>query len=199
MQNASGEDSIITDPESALRLNVFKFDQHNAYLYGAELHIDVHPHPLDWLHFENTFSYTRGLFNAVIDGSKNIPDIPAAKWISELRGNFLSKHEGIKNLYISVTADYTFQQDHPFTGFNTETPTDSYLLLNTGIGTDVSGKNKTLFSIHFSVLNLANIAYQNHLSRLKYTDQNNVTGRTGIFEEGRNFSIKVDVPLNFKI
>jgi iron complex outermembrane receptor protein len=48
-------------------------------------------------------------------------------------------------------------------------------------------------------LNITDIAYQNHLSRLKYTAENVVTGRTGVFNMGRNFSIKLNIPLSFSI
>jgi len=41
------------------------------------------------------------------------------------------------------------------------------------------------------------VAYQNHLSRLKYTPVNLATGRSGVFNMGRNASIKVNIPLNF--
>lgn len=198
-QNNNGGDSILIDPESGDELNVFRFTQNDAHLYGAEFNFDIHPHPLDWLHFENTFSYTRGQFKRAIDGSKNIPFIPAAKLISELRGNFLSKAKGFKNLYVSITGDYTFAQDNAFTGYNTETATGSYFLLNAGIGADIASKGKTIMSVHLSGFNLANEAYQNHLSRLKYAPVNNATGRQGVFDMGRNFSIKVEVPLTFKI
>jgi iron complex outermembrane receptor protein len=40
-------------------------------------------------------------------------------------------------------------------------------------------------------------AYQNHLSRLKYAAVNNATGRAGVYNMGRNFSVKVNVPLSF--
>ena len=199
VQNVNGGDSILLDHESGNELSVYRFNQHNAYLYGAEFNIDIHPHPLDWLHFENTFSYTRGQFADAVDGSKNIPFIPAGRLISELRGNFLPKGKSVKNLYISLTGDYTFAQKNPFTGFNTETETPSYYLVNTGVGADIASKGKTIFSIHVSGFNLGNIAYQNHLSRLKYMAVNNLTGRQGVFDMGRNFSIKIDVPLSFKI
>lgn len=198
-QNINGGDSILIDSESLNELNVFHFTQNDAYLYGAEFNIDIHPHPLDWLHFENTFSYTRGKFKNAIDGSKNIPFIPAAKLISELRGNFFSKAKTFKNLYLSISGDYTFAQNNAFIGYNTETETGNYLLLNAGIGADIASKGRTIMSIHISGFNLANEAYQNHLSRLKYAPVNNATGRQGVFDMGRNFSIKVDVPLTFKI
>lgn len=199
IQNSNGSDSILIDPESGNELNVFRFTQNDAHLYGIEFNFDIHPHPLDWLHFENTFSYTRGQFKHVIDGSKNIPFIPAAKLISELRGNFLRKAKTFKNLYLSISGDYTFCQDNAFTGYNTETPTGSYFLINAGVGADIASKGKTIMRVHLSGFNLANEAYQNHLSRLKYAPVNNATGHQGVFDMGRNFTIKVDVPLTFKI
>jgi iron complex outermembrane receptor protein len=63
----------------------------------------------------------------------------------------------------------------------------------------VNKKGSTLFSISLSALNITDIAYQNHLSRLKYTAENVVTGRTGVFNMGRNFSIKLNIPLSFSI
>ena len=199
LANGAGGDSVITNPENGNDLTVYRFDQQDAHLYGAEFHIDIHPHPLDWLHFENTFSYTIGKFNTALAGTTNLPFIPAARLVSELRGNFLSKGKTLKNLYISVSDDYTFKQDNPFTGYNTETATGSYVIVNAAVGTDIINKGKQLFSIHLSASNLADVAYQNHLSRLKYTSVNNVTGRQGVYEMGRNFSIKINVPLSFKI
>lgn len=199
LANSAGQDSIIHDAESGNDLNVYRFDQHNAHLYGAEFHVDIHPHPLDWLHFENTFSYTIGRFNTALAGTTNLPFIPAARLVSELRGNFFSKGKSLKNLYISVSDDYTFKQNNPFTGYNTETATGSYVIVNAAVGTDIMNKGKQIFSIHLSASNLGDAAYQNHLSRLKYTSVNNVTGRQGVYEMGRNFSIKINVPLSFKI
>ena len=47
--------------------------------------------------------------------------------------------------------------------------------------------------MYFNAENLANIAYQNHLSRLKYAPENLHTNRVGVFNMGRNFSIKMIV------
>ncbi len=194
-----GGDSVLIDEESGKELNVFQFTQQNAHLYGLEFNIDIHPHPLDWLHFENTFSFTRAEFSTAIDGSKNVPLIPAARYFSQLRGNFLPEGKRFRNLYVSIENDYTFKQEHPFIGFNTETATASYWLVNAFLGADIlSKKGKQIFSIHFNGTNLSDVAYQNHLSRLKYTDVNVVTGRLGVFNMGRNIGIKVDVPLDFK-
>ena len=47
------------------------------------------------------------------------------------------------------------------------------------------------------VYNLLNRAYQSHLSRLKYTDINNVTGRQGVYNMGRNVTLKLNIPIQF--
>jgi iron complex outermembrane receptor protein len=36
------------------------------------------------------------------------------------------------------------------------------------------------------------------MSRLKYGDLNAVTGRNGVYEMGRNFVFKINVPIDFK-
>jgi iron complex outermembrane receptor protein len=70
--------------------------------------------------------------------------------------------------------------------------------VNAGIGTDFIINKKTFFSLHLAITNIGNVAYQNHLSRLKYTAENMNTGRQGVFNTGRNFSIKMNVPLQFR-
>jgi len=196
--SSSGGDSTLIDPDTGALLTVFKFNQQTANLYGTELSLDIHPHPLDWLHFENTFSFTRAQFSETIDGTKNVPFIPAAQFITALKGNFLSNGRFVRNLYLGIESDYTFKHTHPFTGYNTETATSDYWLVDITAGTDIVRRNKTLFSIHLSALNIGDVAYQNHLSRLKYAAVNNVTGRQGVFNMGRNFGIKLNVPLDFK-
>ncbi|MCG2616442.1 TonB-dependent receptor [Terrimonas sp. NA20] len=196
--NQAGADSIIVDPDSGDDLHVFRFDQQTANLYGVEFNMDIHPHPLDWLHFENTFSYTRAQFTQAIDGSKYVPNIPAARLLSQLKGNFLPKGESVRNVYVSLESDYTFRQDRAFTGYNTETATGGYWLVGVSVGADFVKKGKTLFSLNLSGMNLGDVAYQNHLSRLKYTVVNNVTGRQGVYNVGRNFGMKLSVPLEFK-
>jgi len=196
LESVLGGDSIINVDNKDLM--VFQFDQFNAALSGLELNFDIHPHPLDWLHFENSVSFVRGRFDEKIGGTDNLPLIPAAKLSSELRANFKKTGKSLRNFYFKVEMENNFEQNKPFFAYNTETSTPSYTLLNSGLGTDIiNKKEKTIFSIHFTGINLTNTAYQNHLSRLKYTDTNMVTGRMGVFNMGRNFSLKVNIPLVF--
>lgn len=194
LQAVGGGDSTV-EVDGDL-IPAFRFDQSPARLAGMELKLDIHPHPLDWLHVENTFSFVNGRFRDAIDGSKNIPFIPAARLISELRGDFLHKGKTFRNLSVSFEMDKTFDQNNPFTGYETETATPGYTLLNAGLGVDVVSRNKTLFSLYLQGNNLADVAYQHHLNRLKYTAENPVTGRVGVFNMGRNFSIKLNVPIS---
>ena len=195
LTSTGGGDSIIVDgPE---QFYAFRFNQNNAKLYGAEFNLDIHPHPLDWLHIENSFSYVRGVLSQEQDGSKNLPFIPGARLINEVKVELFKNGQSLRNVYLKAELDNTFAQNDPFTGFNTETPTPGYSLLNAGFGSDIASKGKTLFSLFFTANNIGDVAYQNHLSRLKYAPENMVTGRSGVFNMGRNFSIKLNVPLSF--
>ncbi|MCF6404075.1 TonB-dependent receptor [Chitinophaga filiformis] len=197
--NAAGSDSIpATDNDEGY--SAFKYQQHTANLYGGELMLDIHPHPIDWLHFENTFSYVRSSISDGADSTKYLPNIPAARWLSELKGKFKKVGGVMQNAYIGVQLDKTFAQNDVFYAYQTETATPGYTLLNAGIGTDFVNKknNKVLFSLHLAANNLTDVAYQNHLSRLKYAPENEVTGRVGVFNMGRTFSMKVSIPIDFK-
>lgn len=192
----NGTDSLVNVDSTFLP--AFLFDQHRAKLAGLELKFAIHPHPLDWLHIENSFSFVRGLFKSPIDGTRNIPQIPAARLITELRADFVEEGRLLRNISFRVEMDNTFAQNKVFTGFDTETRTPGYSLFNAGISTDiVSKKKKTIASIYFNALNIGDIAYQNHLSRLKYAEVNQMTGRTGVYNMGRNFSVKINIPIRF--
>jgi iron complex outermembrane receptor protein len=196
LEAAGGGDSLIDVNGDFLQ--AFKFGQRKAALAGFETRLDIHPHPIDWLHFENSFSFVSGKFAAAIEGSKNIPFIPAPKLLSELRGNFNHLNKAIHDFYVLLQLDNTFAQNNIFTAYNTETKTPGYTLLNFGIGANFVNKNKQpVLNVSAGVQNITDVAYQNHLSRLKYNAENLATGRTGVFNMGRNFTLKVNVPLSF--
>ncbi len=198
LQTSTGADSTVTvDGDD---LNAFQFDSRKATLAGGEISLDIHPHPIHWLHFQNTFSIVSGKFKEGIEGTRNLPYIPAPRLITELRANLAAPGAHLKNFYAKLELDNTFNQNNAFTAFGTETNTPGYSLLNAGIGSEiVNAKGKTIFSINFGALNITDKAYQNHLSRLKYGPENPATGRIGIYNPGRNFSIKVAVPLKWGI
>ena len=77
-------------------------------------------------------------------------------------------------------------------------PTAAYMLLNAGIGTDITFRNKKLCALYFAVNNIADVAYMDYMSRFKYYQANaGANNRVGVYNMGRNFSIKLVVPINF--
>lgn len=195
LANVSGSDSIPDpfDPSPA-----FIFKQGSAFLYGGEVNLDIHPHPFDFLHLQQTFSYVRGKMRHQSDSTRNLSFIPPAQYKAEIRIQ-PAKFKMLKNPYVLMEYKYFFPQKNVFTAFGTETPTSGYGLLNFGVGTEIrSPGNITLAAIHFEIANLLNTTYQNHLSRLKYAPSNPATGRHGIFNAGRNFTIKLEIPLTIK-
>jgi iron complex outermembrane receptor protein len=196
LESVFGGDSLVN--LAGEDLVAFRFQQYDAKLSGLEVNIDIHPHPLDWLHFENSVSLVRGRFDERIGGTDNLPLIPAPRLLSELRADFKKAGKTLRNFYVKAEMERSFIQNKLFFAFDTETSTPAYTLLNAGIGADiVSKKGNPVCSFHLFAINLTNEVYQHHLSRLKYTDENTVTGRRGIFNTGRNFSFKMNIPLQF--
>ena len=189
LTSAFGGDSIPdpSDPASA-----FKFTQGNATLIGGEIYLDIHPHPLDWLHIENSFSYVQATQNNQPDSTKYLPFIPAAKYRGELKAQFIKVGKNLTNAYVMFAVDYYFQQNNYFKAYDTESGTPAYTLLSAGMGANVKVFNRPDFmSVYISAENLADAAYQSHLSRLKYAPQNSMTGKNGVYNMGRNISLKL--------
>lgn len=189
MQDANGNDVIIdpSDPVPA-----FRFTQGNAQLFGGEIFLDFHPHPFDWLHVENSFSYVKATQNNRPENEKFLPFIPAPKYRGEIKTNFEKVNNTFSDFYAKFSVDHYFKQNNIYSAFDTETATPAYTLLSVGIGADIKafGK-KDFFNVFISGENLTDVAYQNHLSRLKYAPENPATGRMGVFNMGRNFSVKL--------
>lgn len=193
LNNYLMEDSI---PDPIHPVPAYQFTQGNSFLYGGELNIDLHPHPLDWLHFENSFSIVRASQIGQPESSKYLPMIPAPRLLSQLRfANYQLSFINfqIKDGYLFIEGDYHFPQNEFYKAHQTETATTDYLLFNAGIGGGITNQNgKTLFKIYITLNNLFDKSYQDHLSRLKYAEVNPVTGRRGVFNMGRNLSIKIN-------
>jgi Outer membrane receptor proteins, mostly Fe transport len=199
--NSKGDDSIIVTGNET-----FKFLQGKAQLYGAELSLDIHPHPLDWLHFENSLSVVYGInqglskTSKLYDSSKYLPFLPPLHTFSELRANIKKVSKGIANGFAKIQFEYYARQNRAYLASGTETPTAGYRLINTGFGADITNKKgNSIISFSFLVNNLFDVAYQSHLNRLKYFEPypNDPRPNHGIYNMGRNFSIKVNVPFNF--
>ena len=134
------------------------------------------------------------------DSNKYIPFVPPLHGVSELRYDFETKHSLITHGFIKAQLAYYAKQDRVYLTDNTETPTPGYALFNAGVGGSITNKKeKVLFNVYLMANNLFDVAYQDHLSRLKYFEPypNSPVAHPGIYNMGRNFSVKIDVPLNF--
>lgn len=199
----------------------YAYTQGDARQLGFEAGIDFHP--VHSVHFSNSFSYVDAkLMNASAD-TKYLPFTPAPRWSSELKWELLHhSHSTIKhhhsdyasalshiashvshvisglsfnNLYVAAGLDCYLKQSHIYSADDTETVTPGYALLSLSAGTDIQIKGKKIAELYVTADNLLNKAYQNHLSRLKYADENTVTGRRGVYNMGRNITFKVVVPI----
>ena len=167
----------------------FRYTQGDALLKGFEAGIDVHP--LHQLHIGATYSMVDARqLNQPLE-TRYLPLTPAPRLTGEVKWEFTHNgdhhssaphHTGesehhhrldhiFDNAYVAVSVEHYFRQNHYYMADDTETATPAYTLLN--------------------------CAYQSHLSRLKYADVNNRTGRRGIFNPGRNITIKLIFPVQF--
>ena len=189
LADADGHE-IITD-----NTPTYQFAASDARILGGEVRVDVHPLP--HLHIGNSFSYVNSVQLHQSSTSKYLPQTPAPRWNGDVKYEFICGGRTFDNTFLKFVVDCNLRQNHFYAANNTETATPSYTLLNLYAGTDIKSRGKRLLSLYISGENLTNRAYQSHLSRLKYLDKNVVTGRTGVYNMGRNFSVKVVVPIEF--
>lgn len=169
---------IFISPNGELIQNtpVYHYLQSDARLYGGEVGLHIHPHPLDWLHLESSFETVTGKQ----DNDGYLPLIPANSLSNTLRVEFSTTT--VQNLYGFVRLKTYFKQAN-ISAF--ETPTDGYNLLSAGFGGTVQLFKNNL-DIKISGTNLTDKTYINHLSRLK---------PDGLFNMGRNINVGVTYTL----
>lgn len=176
----------------------FAFAQTAAVLTGGELYIDYHPHPLDWLHLENTVSYVTGRNISGSDSTQFLPDIPPLRWLVALRAQTKTLGKRFGSAYFKLELDNYFAQHNVFSAYGTETPSQGYSLVNASLGFDVLQKGRPFATLTIAAQNVGDAGYQNHLSRLRFADRNNATGRSGIYGMGRNVSITLALPISLR-
>lgn len=172
----------------------FRYTSGTARLLGFEAMVDIHP--THHLHFENTFSFVDARqLNQPLE-TRYLPFTPAPRWTSELK--YELTHEGARpfnNAYVALSLECYLRQDHYHMALGTETATPSYTLFNLTAGTDIHLRHRKLCTIHLALNNIFDRSYQNHLSRLKYIGTNPLTGERGICDMGRNFTVRLIVPI----
>ena len=196
MAQADGSPQTIM-AEDGDEVAVYSYRAGDARLLGFEASADFHP--IHQLHFENTFSMVDAQLLHQSSEMKYLPLTPAPKWSSELKYELFHDMRTITNSYVAVQLECHLRQSHYFRAYGTETATPSYTLLNLSAGTDVLSRGgRRVVSLYLSVNNLFDRGYQDHLSRLKYMDENALSGRCGVYNMGRNIALRVVVPIDVK-
>lgn len=157
-------------------LYIFRYKQSNSALFGGEAGLHIHPKPIEWLHFETTFS-------SVIGKQENgdyLPFVPAHKLRFELRAE-KDKLLFLQKAFVSVYTNTAFNQKNAAPD---ETATKGYSLLDLGIGGNIKIQNQRM-SISLSANNLFDRKYIDHLSTLK---------EVGLFNPGRNIALSLRIP-----
>ena len=172
----------------------YEYTQGDARLLGFEAGFDFHP--IHSIHFGNTFSFVDAQQLHADKDSKYLPMTPAPRWTSELKYEITHHgHTILNNAFVAIGLECNLAQNHYYKVDETETATPSYTLFSLSAGTDLNIHKKKVAELYITADNLLNCAYQNHLSRLKYCDVNNATGRQGVYNMGRNFVFKVILPI----
>ncbi|MDI9869288.1 TonB-dependent receptor [Flectobacillus roseus] len=190
VQAPNGKDSLIN------QVPVFRYVQGDALLQGLEATVNFTPVP--WLSLNQSYSMVKGINQqATNDSSKYLPFMPPARWISQVKWNKKAWGKYVENVYFLAELEHHQTQNQVLLAYNTETITPAYSLVNLGTGMTWRNKDKkTIASLYINVNNLFDLAYQNHQSRLKYLDTNPTTQRRGVYNIGRNVSIKLVVPIH---
>ncbi len=215
LQSVFGGDSINNSLNAAGlgAAPVYKYTQGKASLHGSELSFNLHPSNSPWIEFNSSLSMVYGSLANAPDSVKYLPFVPPTRVTADIRFNISTPGKMLKNAYIKVGMLSCFEQKDIYrqyaiyNGLNTAlTPyeyaastsaTAGYTLFNAGAGGDIIAKGHTVCSLYITCTNLFNTAYMDYMSRFKYYPVNYTTGRVGVFNMGRNISLKLLVPLDF--
>lgn len=169
------EDYIYISPTSDTSdggLTIYQTYQDPARLYGGEAGIDLHPPLLHDLHLKSTFSL---IYADNLHLNEPLSMIPSHKWNTEIEYVFDNLSFADK-LRVSLNYNYYFAQNRIS---SLEEISNNYSLINVNCGIH---KGNHQLSLHAH--NLLNTEYIPHLSLLK---------ESGVYEQGRSFSLKYSI------
>jgi iron complex outermembrane recepter protein len=214
LKTASGADSINNSLNAAGlgAAPVYKYTQGVADLYGGEIGFNIHPRSFSHWELNSTLSMVYGGLRHVPDSTKYLPFVPPTRVTVDLKFQFSNSGGRLQNIYLKAGILSCFeqkdiyQQYSIYNGLNTAlTPyeyaaskaaTKGYTLVNLGAGGNISSKGKKVCELYLVCNNLFNTAYIDYMSRFKYYPVNYTTGRVGVFNMGRNVSIKMIIPFD---
>ena len=213
LKSVNGGDSVNNSTPGFGDAPVFKYTQRNARLLGGEAEVTVHPQSIRWLNWYAGFSCVDAYLKNMPDSSKYPPFIPPARFQSELRIDFGGKSRVLSHSYVKLGVLHSFEQTHLYDGSSiymglsdfelaaSKAPTRAYTLFSFGAGSDIlTSRGTKLCSVYLLFNNIFNTTYMDYMSRFKYYPANFAVNpvRVGVYNMGRNLSVKLVLPLNFK-
>ncbi|MEO8209028.1 MAG: TonB-dependent receptor [bacterium] len=169
--------SATDEIDSASGFQIYDILQDNSSFFGYEYNFQIQP--VKWFLLTVKGDYVK-TNNKAEDNP--LPFTPPAKNIVELRfekgsiGTFYNPYFTFGTKFVSEASQVG----------RLESSTPAYTLLNAGLGFDFT-LSKAITSVDFSVTNLANTKYVDHLSRYRYYALNS----------GISFNLKIGVPFQF--
>lgn len=180
----------------------YQYQQSSAHLFGSELWFAVHPERLVGFRWDNSLSIVYGLNkNPEFKGKGNegefLPLMPPLKVTSRIEYE-VKPHTG---RLLSITPGFEMEYNHAQNRYlalnGSESFTPEYTLFNLGLNAEVKYNNSKAIQIILQLNNMLDKAYRSHLNRLKYFEyySSSPNGHDGIYDMGRNLSLKIIVPL----
>jgi iron complex outermembrane recepter protein len=176
----------------------FQYQQGAAHLYGAESSLDIHP--VAWKGFSilSSLSVTYGTnkekaLAGTKTGGEYLPLIPPLKWMSSIQQEFSTGGSLLPSFFLKAEWEYNAAQRRYLGLFNTETFTPAWSLFSAASGTQINYLKTNHLQLQLQVNNIFDLAYQSHLSRLKYFEYYSASpnGKTGMYNMGRNICVKL--------
>lgn len=160
---------------------VFQYRQNDAFYAGGELAAEYHP--LEEIHLRLAYEY---VYNYNFDTKLPLPFTPPASIYTELDYEVsFDRISWIEGVNVGVSYKKVLDQNRVD---RNERTTPGYNLLGASVGYELSF-NRFKPDLYFSVQNLLNEAYFNHLSRYRLLN---------LPEQGRNFVISLNIPFAIK-
>lgn len=164
---------------------LFEYKQNNVIYTGGEFNWSYRP--WRWVNLSQAYEY---VWNYNLESGLPLPFTPPGSILTEvkLQAQQLWKFE---LPYLFVNSRYAFAQNRVD---RNEPTTPQYHLLGIGFGFDIvlksNDKADTKVQLRFSVQNLLNERYLNHLSRYRWIN---------VREQGRNFVVTLKIPISYSI
>ena len=194
---------------------VFNYVNGNAQLDGGEVSLDIHPSGLKWLEINSTLSYVTGGLTGVSDSTKYLPFVPPMRITGDLIIHMGKVGKFMNDAYVRFGMINVAQQSNvyreaaiytalssastPYEYAASQNAEAGYTLFNAGIGGHILKSNSREFcQLYIICNNLLNTGYMDYMSRFKYYPVNPATNRVGVFNMGRNISVKLIIPVDFK-